>query len=61
MYGKFPSEHPSVQRKNESFNRFKEPLYDPYVLSKAINDALDKLTNPKKKQQREPKKENRQQ
>jgi hypothetical protein len=60
MYGKFPSGHPSVQKKLNLLIDLKSPLYDPHVLSKAINDALDKLTDPKKKQQRGPKKENRQ-
>lgn len=57
MYGKFPSEHPSVQEAIESLKRFD----DPYVLSKKINDALDRLRGPKKKHQHGSKKENSQQ
>lgn len=60
MWGKFPSEHPSVQRKTKSFNRSIESLSYPYSLN-PLKDALDRLMGPKKKYQYGPEKENPQQ
>jgi hypothetical protein len=63
MYGKFPSEHPSVQRKIESFNRSIDCLFYPCGLNSqnTLKDALDRLMGPKKKYQYGPEKENPQQ
>ena len=50
MWGKFPSEHPSVQRKIKSFNRSIESLYYPHDLNlqNTLKDALDRLMGPKR-------------
>lgn len=63
MYGKFPSEHPSVQRQIKSFNRSIDCLSYPCGLNSqnTLKDALDRLMGPKKKYQHGPEKGNPQQ
>lgn len=55
MNGKFPHEHPSVQKKLKSLNRSINSLYHPYnsSLLKTLEDALNKLMKPEKKSSNE--------